>query len=391
MKSSRILPVIVFVLDGLFAAVNSVSAQTWTQTSAPTNLWYSVASSADGNKLVAAMGGQFWTGPIYTSTNAGTTWTLTVAPSQHWMCVASSADGNKLAAAVSEGGIYTSTDAGATWNTNNLASQNWLSIASSADGLKLAAVLSTSLVYLSTDGGATWTSNTTPVTDLRCVVSSADGTRLVASDNVGRIVSSTNSGVTWIQPASLGGNVSSLAASADGRKLLALSTLLSGMILGYSSTNSGNNWTSNGLPLANSWQTAASSADGTKLVVGSGKHGIYSSTDSGSDWHSNDIPNLVWQAVASSADGNRLVAVAWNNGIWTAQTAPVPALNLMPTNGNLKLSWVVPSTNFLLQQSFDLSSWTVVTNPPVLNLTDLQEEVVLSPTNNTGFYRFKTP
>ena len=39
------------------------------------------------------------------------------------------------------------------------------------------------------------------------------------------------------------------------------------------------------------------------------------------------------------------------------------------------LSWVVPSTKYVLQQSFDLISWTTVTNTPVLNLTNLQNEV----------------
>jgi len=32
-----------------------------------------------------------------------------------------------------------------------------------------------------------------------------------------------------------------------------------------------------------------------------------------------------------------------------------------------------------------------VTNPPALNLTNLQDKVVLSSTNGSGFYRLKTP
>jgi len=43
-----------------------------------------------------------------------------------------------------------------------------------------------------------------------------------------------------------------------------------------------------------------------------------------------------------------------------------------------------------LQQSADLSNWTDLTNSPVLNLTNLQEEVVLSPINGSGFFRLKT-
>ena len=65
----------------------------------------------------------------------------------------------------------------------------------------------------------------------------------------------------------------------------------------------------------------------------------------------------------------------------------------MPSNNNLVLSWIVPTTNFVLQQNLDLTTtnWTNVTNAPVLNLTNLQDEVVLSPTNDSGFYRLKTP
>jgi hypothetical protein len=66
-------------------------------------------------------------------------------------------------------------------------------------------------------------------------------------------------------------------------------------------------------------------------------------------------------------------------------------LNLTPANGNLKFSWIVPSTNFVMQQSSDLGSWTDMTNAPALNLTNLQNEVILSPIGSSGFYRLKTP
>lgn len=68
-------------------------------------------------------------------------------------------------------------------------------------------------------------------------------------------------------------------------------------------------------------------------------------------------------------------------------------MNITPTNGNLMLSWTVPSTNFVLQQDLDLTTtnWTDVTNTPTLNLTNLQDEVILSPIGSSGFYRLKTP
>ena len=54
-------------------------------------------------KLVAGA----WAGFIYTSTDSGATWTPTSAPTNTWDCIASSADGTKLAAGIYGGGIYT--------------------------------------------------------------------------------------------------------------------------------------------------------------------------------------------------------------------------------------------------------------------------------------------
>src|ERR1700722_2529838 len=85
---------------GLFVGLHNASAQTWTQTIAPTNLWSTIACSADGSKLVAGAGSSpvlnQRISPIYVSTNFGATWTLTSAPSNAWTSVASSADGTNL-------------------------------------------------------------------------------------------------------------------------------------------------------------------------------------------------------------------------------------------------------------------------------------------------------
>jgi hypothetical protein len=65
--------------------------------------------------------------------------------------------------------------------------------------------------------------------------------------------------------------------------------------------------------------------------------------------------------------------------------------SLALSNGNLTLSWVIPSTNFILQQCSDLSSWANVTNTPVLNLGNLQNQVTLPASSAVGFYRLTTP
>src|SRR5262245_12285415 len=102
----------VFIYFGL--GFNSVFAQTWTLTSAPSYSWNSIACSADGTRLVAVADN----GPIYGSVDSGDIWTPTAAPSNDWAAVACSADGTRIVAAAghhSSGAIWTSADAGLNW------------------------------------------------------------------------------------------------------------------------------------------------------------------------------------------------------------------------------------------------------------------------------------
>lgn len=386
------------VLYGWLSVVGFVSAQTWTQTSAPTNDWRSIASSADGKILAAAVGnpagGSF---PIYVSTNSGADWTSNSASDGTWLSIASSADGTKLVAVGSSpnGNIITSTNSGTTWIKTNEPNNGWESVASSADGSKLIAGTDGG-IYTSMDFGNTWTSNNIRTADWISVASSADGMKLFANWHPptgysggpppSTLSTSTNASMNWTYLTN-GPDAISVCCSCDGTKLAAAY----GRIV--TSTNSGLTWQLTSAPNA-AFSCIASSADGTKLVASAGVYAstgpIYTSTDSGNTWTSNNAPNQVWTSVASSADGNKLVAVAFNGGIWTSQTMPTPQLNIAPTNSNLNLSWIVPSTNFVLQQSFDLSNWNDVTDAPALNLTNLQDEVIQSPTNGSSFYRLES-
>src|SRR5207244_541980 len=67
----------------------------------PAAFWQSVASSADGSKLVAAA----YNGALWISTNAGVNWMANSSNTgnQPWSCVASSADGTKLVAGTNNG------------------------------------------------------------------------------------------------------------------------------------------------------------------------------------------------------------------------------------------------------------------------------------------------
>ena len=104
-------------------------------------VWQSVASSGDGNKLVAVAYG----GKIHTSTDSGVTWAAR-GSDRFWQSVASSADGSKLVAVEYGGQIYASTDSGATWASLE-SPRYWWSVTSSADGSNLVAAVRNGPIY----------------------------------------------------------------------------------------------------------------------------------------------------------------------------------------------------------------------------------------------------
>lgn len=371
-------------------APSLVSAQTWTLTGAPTKNWTAVASSADGSKLVTVAG----SGGIYSSTNYGATWISNTAPNLNWLSVASSADGNRLVAVPFNTTPYTSTNLSTVWGDNNVLANDWHWVASSADGSRLIGAGNAGRLAISTNAGSSWIALTNAPTALwGGVASSADGSKLVAmiadTTSSGGFFTSTNFGTAWTTNKTMNKNWSSVASSADGNKLAAV---WGGSSI-FTSTDAGGSWSSNNIS-GQDFGSIASSADGSKLVAAStiSVGAIYTSTNSGNTWSPTHLSQAgIWKAVASSADGNRLVAVANGGGIWTFQSTPNPQLKISLADTNAKLSWIVPSTNFVLQQSADLVLWNDVTNPPTFNPTNLQNEINLPPTDTSGFYRLETP
>lgn len=101
----------------LSLSLATLTAQDWTVTSAPSEEWRSVASSADGTTLVA--GANTYPnnyGPLVVSTNSGASWTEPIYNHgflrTNWSAVACSADGTRMLAASYL--IYGSTNSGAT-------------------------------------------------------------------------------------------------------------------------------------------------------------------------------------------------------------------------------------------------------------------------------------
>lgn len=159
----------------------------------------------------------------------------------------------------------------------------------------------------------------------------------------------------------------------------------------YLSRNWGRTWTPSTAPKLQ-WQAIASSADGSQLVAVVANGGsIYTSADSGDTWVLSSAPRVNWSSVVSSADGCKLVAAIDSGGIYTWQTTPHPVLNVTRIGTNLLLSWIIPSQPFVLQENADLTTtnWTDATSAPVLNLTNLQNQVTLPLPAGSRFYRLR--
>jgi hypothetical protein len=201
-----------------------------------------------------------------------------------------------------------------------------------------------------------WTATTAPINPWVSVVASTDGARILAGADYGNgltgpIFASTNSGASWLQATAPGAGGSVLASSADGTTVVALA----GPWI-YISTN----W-------AATWAPAGSPAGGA------------------------------WQALAVSGDGSTMVALG--NGVAAVLRPPTPPpllppsplLSIGPSGVDLGLSWLAPSTPFVLQQSSDLGStnWVDVPASPTLNFTNLHLEMTLTPPPGSTFYRLK--
>ncbi|MGA0612082.1 WD40 repeat domain-containing protein [Caldimonas sp. KR1-144] len=143
----------------------------------------SIACSSDCRAIVVAASGS----PIWQSPDYGQTWQAT-GPTRWWTDVASSADGQRLVAtAHMGGGIYGSFDGGAQWSLLRSQPQAFAA-AMSADGRKLMA-LGRDRHDVSIDGAATWTSLTFDFQGYPQLAWSADGSRAIVGSEQGTYTS----------------------------------------------------------------------------------------------------------------------------------------------------------------------------------------------------------
>ena len=303
--------------------------------------WSAVASSAEGNALVAAVN----PGGLFRSANYGVTW-QSLNQSNTWRAIASSADGTRLVA-VPRDRIYVSMNSGNHW-TRRALSNDYSAVACSSDGSRMVATINGGGIVASSDFGTNWLARPAAGTARAWsgIACSSDGSRLVAVVNGGGIYTSADFGISWTLQSSAGTNLpwTSVASSADGSRLVAGAS--PGNL--YTSTDFGVTWTLQAAAETHAWRGLASSGDGTRLVAVP-KDKIYVSANSGNHWvrrsNSND-----WSSVATSLDGRRSVAVVNGGYIWTsAQTTNYITVD---TNSNLLIgankAYIVTGTNTTL-------------------------------------------
>jgi hypothetical protein len=337
--------------------------------------------SADGRIICAVPSGS-----PYISTNSGNTWTrITNSPLGPAFLggVAIAADGTKIftpliSNTIPRTWIFLSPDHGATWTPTGFPSTKSTNyyVACSADGSKVIAALANGPIFYSTNGGVNCYTSSVPNATWNALASSADGRRMVAAANGGAIYFSGDCGTSWT-PGNLPAQFwNSVCASANGKWVGATGNQ------SYISSDAGGTWRTNHI----AGQTIACSANGTNWLIVGGQ--IYTSTNSGADWQTN-LASAQWNAGAISADGSEIIVVGTAQGTWLGSETPSPQLNIQPQASAVILSWLIPSTNFVLQQNSDLATtnWTTISNNPTLNFTNLNQELNLPISTSNTFFR----
>ena len=346
------------------AAVDSARAQSWVPTSAPSDVWQGITSSADGTKLAAAAQSPTYGGDglIYTSTNSGDTWQASGAPTNNWGYLVGSADGTRLIGLTYSGKIYLSTNSGGDWESESTV--GILAMACSADATHVLGGGFFAPLVISTNSGLTWMQVTQHL-NVSLWVSFACSTNfktLAALDTGNTCYTSTNSGATWRSvtngpvPNQMNTYYPQIACSADGTKMV-LVTQYAGEI--YTSTNSGASFVASHSYTATGGSVSdyqiASSADGSTLVIANCQY-TYISTNSGATWttfavNSNGSPYV---GTVCSADGTKIFAMLVPGLIYKWQA---PVISIANNGGSANLSWPwLFSPSFALQTNSDLTT-----------------------------------
>jgi hypothetical protein len=371
----------------LLLIVTTGFAHTWHQATTLTSAG-ATAMSADGKVICVVNSGS----RPYISIDSGKTWVLATnsPPGGTYYsigAIAINADGSKIFANLSSGETtftYLSTNKGMSWTKTSFLDTTpgtAFPLACSADGSRVFALLEDAAggsrptwFYFSTNAGVNCNTSSIPV-KAYTVACSADATRLIAGTTEG-VYYSSDFGANWAPGNSPSPGMGAVCISSDGKSIGGLGTKT------YISSDSGLTWRTNDLL----GSFIACSANGTNWII-AGAY-ICTSVDAGVTWTTN-LTSAQWLGGVVSADGCEMAADGSGQGTWIGLVTPSPQLNIQSQAPNAEISWLLPSTNFVLQQTTDLttSTWTAVTNLPTLNFSNLNQEVTVPVINSSGFFR----
>lgn len=274
----------------------------------PERRWTDCSISADGSTILASYRQGLQDGGLVISKDGGMTWEECAPESLIWYTVASSADGQRLAAGVHGGYLFVSEDGGETWIQKGPFG-SWKRLFASNDGRIWVAIADSGHLARSVDFGQSW-SWTQGLRLWMSVAGSADGKKLIlTSSNPRNLFLSEDGGVTLVERFSEELAWLTSASSGDGRILLASGSPSRIWV----STDAGVSWTQRGE--SNRWVSMSTSIDGSTLVAASGEAQLYFSYDTGATWVPRG-PNRHWKAVSVSGDGARAAACAPGDHIY---------------------------------------------------------------------------
>lgn len=238
--------------------------------------------------------------------------------------------------AKANGYIFTSTNLGVSFTQRTSSgSRSWSGVAVSANADKIIGAVKDGYLYTSTDFGVNWVerNNTSGPRRWAAIAGSTDGTRLCAvpGDIKGYVYTSIDAGQTWQIRTSSGFSVwQSVATSANG------SVLMVAPDYGYIqiSYNGGNTWSQRTSTGVDYFYSLAMSQDATRMVSASYIYGNkFLSADAGQTWvkrtevFSTYIASLACNAdcstiLAGASPGTYRVYVSTNFGLnWTEQAS----------------------------------------------------------------------
>jgi hypothetical protein len=163
---------------------------TWTVHYSPEQAWSSISCDFTCSYVIASAGyssiDTTGLGSLYRYYDLiDSVWTETTASSESYSFVASSASGQDMYAAVYNGYVYASHDFGATWSASSTTVDEWVTITVDDSGYRVAVgaggYSQIGSIYISSDAGGSWQDSGAGLKQWTSLSSNADGTRVLGS------------------------------------------------------------------------------------------------------------------------------------------------------------------------------------------------------------------